>query len=380
MGFKEEIKVHLSTRSASVTEGFSKATWHIKDPVRPPNPLYKMKLQVSNAIIPNTFDKISADRGNNKMVLVYYDESVPMDPVHAIKNNNYIQFVLIHYENPVLEEIYDYLRSYFKDAIHNLFPGQNVKPIIGRSDIAGRTRLRIEMPDWNDKDDLWDPVPGSLQLNMTYEILTVGSLKRYGITDLQPEDVALANVLGFDDSRVWRTDTESRAWLQANANPNFSGTQFIKLMSNMNINNIDPNTLTFSRVLGIIPITDQEEEMKVVYMAGGLQSPQFQTIGDPELKIIELELKDDQDRPLNVHGHWYVELCVVFEEEEKTDMYRGLSALTGPAANVDTYDPSGYARIGSELTLKRRLDEMRDVETDGREDNFLVSTGKRRFM
>lgn len=362
MGFKEEIKVHLSTRSATVSGGFSKARWVIKDPIRPPNALYRTKIQLSNAIIPNSFDETSEERDNVKITFQYRRAVAPYGEWATVP------VTITTIENPTPTLTYNLLYNAMIQAFQmDATLAETVyKPII-RFD-GSSSLFRFEVVNWI-TDDILLPSPsqdGIMPLNFRI-LASDGSSPLLSVLGFdESEDINMTVVSYSFASSVITADYGSP--IAAVTPPNFTGTQFIKVMSNLNINNIDPNTLAFSRLLAVIPVTSSEADGPV-YLAGGIQAPQYQTIGDPELKVIELELRSDNDKPLKVHKHWYVELSVLFEEEESTDVYRGLQAMTGPDATTTFYDGRGYGRLNSENKLKRRLQDMRDLETAERSDN-----------
>lgn len=379
MGFKEEVKIHLSTRSAEISHGFSKAVWRIKDPVRPPNPLYRMKIQLSNAIIPNSFDKISAARGNNKLTFAFENTDATGSYVtpSSIDKDYYVTVTIPDIENPTPAKVYAALYDAMKTQMRANLPGQQFLPIVKYDPENNYDTFTFEVVDWDAFVDLPDHVPAlPEEIIDKFKLLTTKDVALWGRGKISESMVGLADVLGFDDIGSWDLDQNPETLrISAQSNPDFIGSQFIKVMTNLNINNIDPNTLSYSRIMGVIPVTESEEGASVIYMAGGIQSPQYQTIGDPELKTIELELRDDRDSPLNVHDHWYIELTVMFEEEENTDVYRGLQGMTGPAENVTNYDPSGYSRLSYEVQSK--MDNIRRYETEQRSDNFAYSGSKR---
>lgn len=385
MGFKEEIKVHLSTRSAECNAGRSKATWRIKDPVRPPNPLYKMKIQVSNAIIPNSFDKITESEKNNKLSFVYTTSSLAEDTLNEL---NFVADSTLHtitipdQHNPtelsLYSNLYDAMKTYFSTStgVANL----RHKPIIRYDVNADYPTMTFEYADWQTDTDLTTPNP--IEASGSFYLVTPALARKYR---MNPDLCGLAPVLGFTDDDILETkilghettdNPYKKEFIYAESPPDLIGSQFIKIMTNLNVNNIDPNTLTFERILGVIPVTESETDSKVIYMAGGLQSPQYVTIGDPELKTIELELRNELGNLLNVYDHWYVELTVLFEEEEKTDIYRGMGHVSGPAASVNVFDPEGYARLHNEI--RGNIGQMRNMETENRSDNFSSGT-KRPF-
>ncbi|AET84776.1 hypothetical protein TVWG_00011 [Tetraselmis viridis virus N1] len=379
MGFKEEVKVYLSTKKAETSADRSRAKWVIKDPVRPPNSLYRMKLQLANAIIPNRFVRISERAQNNKMIFLYdpeFSDDGVFTAEEALAAGTYLTVAIEDIENPDKKKLYDAIRKAMIPAFDNdfLIGGQPRKPMVEYDEDTEIMTFRFV--DWENTPELPTPDPEDPQVLEGFKIMTYSDWVQAGKKYVTQADFGLSGILGLDakDPGI----IEDGEVLTVDDDPNLTGTQFIKLMTNLNINNIDPNTLAYTRLMGVIPVTDNEDESSVVYMAGGIQNPQYQTIGDPELKIVEIELRDDNDVPLAVGDDWYVELSILFEEEEKTDVYRGLSALTGPAANVDRYDGAGYARLGSEMTLRKRLSETRDEETMHRDDHRPSGT-RRRF-
>lgn len=92
MGFKDELKLHLSTINADrLHPGMNRALWKLPVPITPPNPNYKIKTTVSNIILPNSYVKIGAERGNNIGAFVYGDG--PNFDVHeAVAQGNVVKF------------------------------------------------------------------------------------------------------------------------------------------------------------------------------------------------------------------------------------------------------------------------------------------------
>jgi hypothetical protein len=95
MGFKEVVKVHLSSIGAdSLADDFSKAKWHLVAPVAVPNNNYKMKLQVSNASFPSSYERISPARQNNVLTIAFDWFSADFDLDAAMTDGRYIRVVL----------------------------------------------------------------------------------------------------------------------------------------------------------------------------------------------------------------------------------------------------------------------------------------------
>lgn len=151
------------------------------------------------------------------------------------------------------------------------------------------------------------------------------------------------------------TTTVMRGCCRARTQPNVLGTKFIKIVADVNAQNTDPNTNSFSNTLACIP-TDTSGSSSTTYFNGGLNNPQRILMSKQKLDSIRLYLFDDNGFPLYMHNDWLVELSVVFEEPEAMDVYRGINAFTGPAVDFHAKgDPGSYERLYNEIR-KNRLD------------------------
>jgi hypothetical protein len=72
MGFKDPLCVHLNTKTADrLDRGMSRAMWHLVDPVTSTNENYKPRIRVGHVVVPVTFDRISHERHNNRLLIAY---------------------------------------------------------------------------------------------------------------------------------------------------------------------------------------------------------------------------------------------------------------------------------------------------------------------
>lgn len=401
MGFREEIKVHLYTRSAQTSAGKSKATWRLNDSIRPPNPLYKMKVQVSNALVPNSFDKISADIGNNKLTFVYDgikddDTQTPASDYNVkdlIRKGQYVTIELAEsVQNPTPGDIYGYLRAAMvekftsDDLVTATFDGTPVtdwtwkqmryKPIVNYDGgVTGFQTFAFTFENWDTEAALPSTVGGLTETHKRFHNWKLVLPEDIEDTPLTPQDINLAVMLGFSDGRnAFFNGKENdplglvtqKGVIRASKVPNFKSIKFIKVMSDLNIQNLDPNTLTMERILTVIPVVESESEASMIYLAGGIQSPQYITIGDSSLDSITLELQKDDGLPLEVNDDWYLELTVLFEEPEDTPAYRGISDMGSTNAVDVSVDPdtASYQRLNQEINT--RLSDIEALESGQR--------------
>lgn len=170
--------------------------------------------------------------------------------------------------------------------------------------------------------------------------------------------VDFAQPITVDDAAVPNlqvTRMVMRGCCRARTQPNVLGTKFIKIVADVNAQNTDPNTNSFSNTLACIP-TDTSGSSSTTYFNGGLNNPQRILMSKQKLDSIRLYLFDDSGFPLYMHNDWLVELSVVFEEPEAMDVYRGINAFTGPAVDFHAKgDPGSYERLYNEIR-KNRLD------------------------
>lgn len=151
------------------------------------------------------------------------------------------------------------------------------------------------------------------------------------------------------------TTTVMRGCCRARTQPNLLGTKYIKIVADVNAQNLDPNTNAFSNTLACVP-TDTSGSSSTTYFNGGLNNPQRILMSKQKLDSIRLYLFDDDGEPLSMHNDWLVELSVVFEEPEAIDIYQGINAFTGPAVDFHAKgDPGSYERLYNEIR-KNRLD------------------------
>lgn len=382
MGFKEEVKVYLSTIGASQTDtSMSYGEWRLKTPVTAPNANYRIKCQVTNALFPNTYPKISPDRQNNKLTFVY-DTTANIDVSRCISAGRKFTAV-VHQPIPQLSwtDIQDTVNNAIYTAV--ALPGtslyqQKLKPQIF-FDTNTYNTFCIRVVDYSMPDE---SLPGSTdpkqsdttwlaeenQISYYYKLVTQAD------NSLLPDsDLRLAGIIGFPRSEVVAAVSKDApldkylsgipgGLIRAPRQPDMTGTKYIKIASNLKTSSIDPNTLETNNILCVVPITNGEGDSQGVYWIGSVQQPQYITLAQWSLDNIYIQLYDDHGIPLGMHNDWYIELSVLFEEEEKLDVYRGLSNFSEPVLRNNIYDPDGYRRLHREIQGTKRTIEQMEAE------------------
>lgn len=380
MGFKEEVKLYLSTIGAStLDDGMSKGTWNLVAPIHAPNANYKIKVQISNSLFPSTYSKIGPDRHNSRITIAYGD-TADFDTTLAVSDGRYVTV--------------DVGGKYNRLTTENLQIDMNDKIAFALATDPGTTELRYKpvlLYDSTDNLTFTLKVVDYTSTDHPYLEGSVGAIQsstqandptRYywkivtqkDNTGLPQSDLRLANVLGFPrtfacPAAYKGATTGDDITVPAPRVPDLISTKFIKVMSNLKTSAVDPNTRDFRNVLAVVPVTQSYDDESGVYYVGSVQAPQYITIASPYLERIELSLLDDHDNPLDMHNDWFVELTVLFEESEKTDAYRGMDTLSAPALRHNVYDPDGYRRLHAEIRNNKR--DLEDMENDERSSNML---------
>lgn len=427
MGFLQEIKVPLNTRSADqVGPGYSYGKWVLKDNIAPPNPNYKIKITVQNVVIPSSYEKVGPERGNHIMTLGWNDAGhLGESAAQMIAGSRYVTLEL---PNPLANSRSDHFMLSLRQAFFNTFQGTGIAPVA----IKEMQYKPWPVFDGDTGDESIFPTIGIAAVDyaalngasadspirrfLGYPIISDTSLLPVTLTDssgfewrvfteaditgtaLDNSKVAMSHVCGFVDNQTYpsfkffpgtdpaRTLALAReegpdythSWteldtsaiggcVRATRRPDLMGTRFIKVFTNLPISNMDPNEKALRNMLGVIPVTDGDGLTEVAYLSGQLQSPQYNTLAQTKLDTIELRLLDDKDNPLRPHADWYLEFSVMFEEPALIDAYRGISDLTGNPETVRfgaSANPAAYARMQNEL--KRTIIELEDFENDNR--------------
>lgn len=430
MGFKEVTKVHLSTIGADfVDNGFSKARWHLKAPVQAPNPNYKIKVQVANAVFPNSYDRISVLRENNSLVFAYQSTAFttttyPFDLDLAIKEGRYIKVVLSYPINQLniaalQKEVNDAIQKAF--STHSLIDGDGDEwnPLDGRRyrpwlvydgdasstdmtkpsfhtfsfyyrdsslGLVGVNEQGNEIgtidPNLRNEPRLYEidmtfpyadnTVRNDLPNAITYRLVTQADLLSHW--PISEEDVRLANVLGWPRTstnvyvgyqvRDQYEEVITTGLTRAIRAPDFTGTRYLKMISNLNVPNVDPNTKDFRNILAVVPLTESTQgNFNGMTFTGATQSAQYMTIGQSILDTITIELYDDHDKQLNMHADWLIELAILFEAPEETDAYRGMTPISAQSnAFYAQPNPYGYHRFLNNAEMARRTVEAMEVD------------------
>ena len=376
MGFKEEVKIYLSTIGANtLDDGMSKGTWNLVAPVHAPNANYKIKLQISNAIFPSTYTKIGSDRQNNKLTLAWSTDP-NFDPASAVSSGDSVtvdmgdQFNRLTTDNLQIDVNDKLVAQLVQDP---KTADIKYKPVLL---FDSTDNLTFTLVVWDYESTAHPYLDGTntpLQPAIAtpdiqdYHWKIVTQADNTGLPD---SSLRLANVLGFP--RTFKCPPASNVNLtnvSAPRVPDLLSTKFIKIMSNLKTASVDPNTRDFRNVLAVVPITQSYDDDSGVYYVGNVQAPQYITIASPTLERIEIALFDDHDNPLQMHNDWFIELTALFEESEKTDAYRGMDTLAMPSLKHNVYDPQGYRRLHEEIRDNKR--SLEDMENDERSSNML---------
>jgi hypothetical protein len=165
---------------------------------------------------------------------------------------------------------------------------------------------------------------------------------------------------------IWTGGNFIRRLIRAPRQPDYLGTRFIKIMTNLKVLNIDPNTKDLRNVLAVVPVTNNSDDIASgLYYVGSTQSPQYYTLAEPIIDKIELWLEDDHGFPINMYADWFVQLDVDFEEPELTDPYRSYKSVTDrPAHNFHMKPSSSSYRqfYDQAMTDNSNLEQLESAE------------------
>ena len=381
MGFKEEIKVYLSTVAATeLDEGMSRAQWNLKTPVNTPNANYKIKYQVSNALFPSSYAKISPDRENNTMTIAYSTDP-DFDVGTQIAAN---KFLRVDIDQVVPRLTWGGLQLLINEKLkETVLANDDLKNVRSKPqffyDGATYMTFAMKVTDWTLPDETFEndeglPVQTINSGDLDETVYYFKLLTQADQALIEDKYLRLANVVGFPRTRdvpkmKMEADPAVDGYVWANRAPDLLGTRFIKMTTNLKTSALDPNTLEDGNVMCVVPVSNNDTETNGIYYLGNVQQPQYVTLATPTLDRIEIALFDDHNVPLNMHNDWFVELSILFEEEEKTDVYRGTSDFSVPALVHNIRDPRGYETLQQELS-KRKL-EIDEMETEQRSNNFV---------
>ena len=145
--------------------------------------------------------------------------------------------------------------------------------------------------------------------------------------------------------------------VRAKRAPDLTGTKYIKILTNLSVNNVDPFTKAYRNVLALVPCI--EDPSALLHWFTAAPSEGF-TLATSKLDKIQFWLEDDKGRPIQMRSDWMVELAVVFEEPQKLDVYGGMIGYTGPAVDFHASgDPGRYKKLYDEIRpLESALDEQ----------------------
>jgi hypothetical protein len=396
MGFLEETKVFLSTRYATYTgNGLSSATWILKTALETLNPLYKLKVKVTGASIPNTFERVSAGLENNKLAIAYSDPGVGLNVADSVRDGKVLKIdVARPFHEGQEKSMVEYINQALLDSTNVALAKAAVRPYFVLDTAEARcaflafdyTKSSAISPGADGKPSTLIPgVTGWETAQRTYKLLTQADLTA-DMTGLTESDVALANVLGFmrfqktsalkdldDPNNVFNGINtiagQKFAGVKAVSRPDapidMSGVRFISMVfPELSISNIDPVTLDTSRVVACLPVSSrfQGDSTPVV---NSVQDAPYTTVAQDRINRITIKLQDDKGRALKMHHDWFVELSVRIEEPDTSDVYRGTEDLVMPAgAYAGDPDPGRYAELYSEL--KRNYDALGRAESTER--------------
>lgn len=390
MGFKEELKVYLSTVSADTLDDIlSSAEWVLRTPVTTPNANYRIKYQVSNALFPGTYPKVSEGRGNSALTIAW-GLGRDFDVQTALDIDNYVR-VNIH--QPITNMDWPTLQNVVNARLKSIFTEEDTdyerlryKPQFFYDEDNYRT-FSMRVTDWSLADqtvedgDVLQQEPGGgwVDTEFHFKILTQADN-----TSLPDSDLRLANVIGFP--RSYRVPAVSLRLpeeiadlgvpggiVRAPRSPDLMGTRFITMRTNLKTSALDPLSLSESNVMCVVPVTSGETDTSGIYYLGNVQQPAFVTLANQSLDRISIDLHDDHGNRLGMHADWFVELTILFEEEEKTDVYRGTSDFTMPVVGRNVYDPIGYTTLQEELS-KRKM----EIDEDEYSERLRNQSARRR--
>ena len=395
-------KVYLHTAHASKKDDrLSYAQWILKSPIETPNNLYHMNVSLSNAILPNSFDRVSSDLENNIMLIAWSTETnIPDEQAEMISSFKANKVLTIELPDPIravdLSSLIHALNRRLLREYEKSSDLQNIKhkPLFFYdsrfTDKVVFLKLDFSEDSWffNPNQDTLEPFQKTTPTNdaiIKFKIVSESDVAvlnsalpgtTSNIKKIEARHVNLASQLGFaqespaftsenfvptpyeivDTSRsYWRFGSSSeivKSVTFAKLPPSEFGSKFIKIRSNFATSNIDPVSLESENILTCLPIMDAYSQNPTIYYSGNLQSPGSISIPDSTLQKIELQLYDDHNRKMYMDRDWYVELEITMETAEKMDMYLGQEPLkrTRIMYSQSGDDPFGYQAAQAELS------------------------------
>lgn len=193
-----------------------------------------------------------------------------------------------------------------------------------------------------------------------------------GYNETYDDTLGIGEELSSDEGKTeWEGLNRVRDLLRAPRQPDFMGTRYIKVMTNLKVNNVDPNGRDFKNLLTVIPVTQSTSTVDDgLYYIGSTQQPGYMTLGQDILDRIELDLYDDHDNPIKMHADWYIELDVMYEEPEKTDAYRGYQDAITKASNRYHADPGPESYRTFYNEAGQGMNELEYLESRQRESDW----------
>ena len=145
------------------------------------------------------------------------------------------------------------------------------------------------------------------------------------------------------------------------------------MLTNLKVPNVDPNGKDYRNILACIPMTENAaQDTSGLTYTGAIQSPQYMTIGQPILDTIVIELYDDHDLPIGMYADWFIELAVLFEAPEETDVYRGITPISGQSVSFHgNRTAEGYYQFQTNADAARRSVEAMEVDRRTTQGQFM---------
>lgn len=408
MGFKDSEKIYLDTANANFkTPGLDYARWTLKAPVMVYNANYKFKVKLNSLVLPLTYERISAERKNNKMVIAYGVDDFDLRDVLELG-----WYFTVEIDTPFIGVDEDYLIQHINEKISEgfqkttAFATSEYGPYILNSERTTKDGT-IYAPGklmfatfhyrnkWQHRTVNGEPAPplneNELPANTTIEkygfkVICKSDLAGPARGFVSEDDIGLNKVLGIPDNYnlpVFGHEyndplgfvTDKSEYYKEPPPPkdppvendpdvpivlgvarlphgvDHLGTPYIKVMTNLDCTAIDPLSLTETKILSLVQITEGYDPLKPVKdVTTETHDQTYHTLGQSKIDTIELYLLDNKDRPLKPNGDWLAELVLIQEEPEKIDMYRGTQDFVGPVIDFHSSgDPGRYQKLQNEI-------------------------------
>lgn len=137
--------------------------------------------------------------------------------------------------------------------------------------------------------------------------------------------------------------------VRADRAADITGSKYIKIMTNLGINNVDPHTKAFRNVLAVVPCASDNSDLISWFSSGA--SVEF-PLRSSKLDKVQIWLEDDKGNPMGMHNDWMIELGVRMDEPETVDVYKGIHDYTGAAVDFHAAgDPGRYKRLYDETNI-----------------------------